>query len=113
MATGRMIVLANHAPGREAEFNRWYDEVHVPEVLAVGPIVACQRFKVSDAQAMPQTHSYVAIYEYEGTAKEAVDALLAASGKMDMSDSLADPHLCMVEPVGPRITKAQARSRSK
>jgi hypothetical protein len=113
MTGGRMVVLANHAAGREAEFNRWYDEVHVPEVLQVGPIVACQRFKIVDAQMMPQTHSYLAIYEFEGTAKEAVEALAAASGSMDMSDTLQDAHLCMIEPVGPRVAKRKSRSRKK
>jgi hypothetical protein len=62
---------------------------------------------------MPQTHSYLAIYEFEGSAKEAVEALAAASGSMDMSDSLLDPHLCMVEPVGPKVTKRKRRSRKK
>ena len=113
MTGGRMVVLANHAAGREQEFNRWYDEVHVPEVLQVGPIVACQRFKIVDQQMMPQTHSYLAIYEFEGTAKEALEALAAASGSMDMSDTLQDPHLCMVEPVGPRVAKRKGRNRKK
>jgi hypothetical protein len=113
MTGGRMIVFSNHAAGREQEFNRWYDDVHVPEVLQVGPIVACQRFKVADAQMMPQTHAYLAIYEFEGSAKEALVALAATSGSMDMSDSLQDAHLCLVEPVGPRVAKRKPRSRKK
>jgi hypothetical protein len=111
MTGGRMVVLTNFAAGREQEFNRWYDEVHVPEVLEIGPIVACQRFKIVDSQMMPQTHSYLAIYEFEGSAKEALEALQAASGSMDMSDALQDPHLCMIEPVGARKTKAPGRKK--
>jgi hypothetical protein len=110
---GRMVVFTNFAAGREQEYNRWYDDVHVPEVLEVGPIVGCQRFKVVDSQMMPQTHSYLAIYEFEGGAKEALDALQAANGSMAMTDAMQDPHLCMVEPLGPRVTKAESKSRSK
>jgi len=113
MTGGRMIVLTNHAPGREQQFNRWYDEVHIPEVLQIGPITACQRFKIVDAQMQPQTHRYLAIYEFEGSAKEALEALQAASGSMDMGDTLQDPHLCMVEPVGPRVTKPGRPGKKK
>jgi len=112
MTGGRMVVLTNFATGSEQEFNRWYDEVHVPEVLAIGPIVACQRFKVVDAQMMPQTHSYLAIYEFEGSAKEALEALQAATESMDMSPAMQqDPHLCMVEPLGPRTTKPGSKKK--
>jgi hypothetical protein len=113
MSQGRMIVLTKTAPGREAEFNRWYDEVHVPEVLSVGPVTACQRFKISDAQMMPQEYQYLAIYEFEGGAKEALDALMAASGSMQMSDALLEPNLCMVEALGPRVTKPAHGSTRK
>ena len=113
MAQGKMIVLTKHAPGREQEFNRWYDDVHVPEVLSVGPITGCQRFKISEAQMMPQEFHYLAIYEFEGSAKEALDALMAASGSMNMSDSLLEPNLCMVESLGPRVTKAQVKAGKK
>jgi hypothetical protein len=111
MDGGRMVVFSSFAAGREQEFNDWYDRIHVPEVLAVGPIVACQRFKVSDAQAMPQTHRYVALYEFVGSAQEAVDALMGAT--MQMSDTLADPWMSIVEPLGPGVRKAKPRTRAK
>jgi len=111
MPDGRMVVFSGFAAGREQEFNDWYDRIHVPEVLSVGPIVACQRFRVADAQAMPQTHRYVAIYEFVGSAKEAVDALMGAT--MQMSDTLADPWMSIVEAVGPKVQKARPKARAK
>jgi hypothetical protein len=28
-----LMVLTNSAEGQDAEFNAWYDEIHLPEVL--------------------------------------------------------------------------------
>ncbi len=39
-----MLALTNSVPGREAEFNGWYDEVHVKDLVAVPGIVAAQRY---------------------------------------------------------------------
>lgn len=111
MDGGRMVVFSSCTAGKDEEFNRWYDDIHVPEVLAVGPIVACQRFKVADAQAMPQQHRYLAIYEFTGSAKQAVDALLGKT--MQMSDTLADPWMSIVETLGPRVGQARPKARAK
>lgn len=41
-----MIVLTNPQQGSEAEFNRWYDEVHIPDVLnKIGGFVGAHRFR--------------------------------------------------------------------
>ena len=105
--SGCLIVVANCTDGADEEFNRWYDEVHVPEVLSVGPIVGCQRFRVSDAQSMEQTHRYLAIYEYEGDAAEARDALLKDSSTFNMSDTLlSDAFMSIAEELGPRVASS-------
>ena len=104
---GRIIVFANCTEGTDAEFNRWYDEVHAHDVLSVGPITSCQRFRVSDAQAMDQTHRYLTIYEYEGSADDARDALLKESSGFAMSDTLADDALMSItEEIGQKVTSS-------
>ena len=35
MATHRLVVFTEAMPGRDGEFNEWYDEVHLKEVLEV------------------------------------------------------------------------------
>lgn len=86
---GRLIIYSNPTEGREAEFNDWYDKVHLAEVLAVGPFTSAQRFKVADAQLMAdQPGSYVAIYEFTGSADDAVAALRTAAATFDMSDAM-------------------------
>jgi|SRR5579875_91783 len=54
-------------PAREEEFNRWYDTVHVPDVLAAEGVVAAQRFKLAGRppENAPNVQ-YLAIYELEG-----------------------------------------------
>jgi hypothetical protein len=93
MATHRLIVFTEPSPGREDEYNRWYDEVHLREVLEVDGFVAAQRFRLADAQIgdaggeTPAT--YLAIYEIEADSLEAaLEKLNAGSGTMEMSDAL-------------------------
>jgi hypothetical protein len=90
------LVFSNPVEGKEAEYNEWYDNVHVPEVLATPGMLNAQRFdlcdaEISHAEGMPApTHRYLLVYEMEGD----VDAIMAKvgeavmSGAMHMSDSL-------------------------
>jgi hypothetical protein len=42
----QMVVLSNARPGTDAEFNRWYDEVHVPDILSkIGGFVSAHRYR--------------------------------------------------------------------
>jgi hypothetical protein len=101
---GRLIVLSNAADGRDDEFNDWYDHVHLGEVLALGPFTAAQRFRLVPEQLFPQQHRYLAIYEFEGSAEDAVAALRAGAAGFAMSDALADPVTIVVEDLTGRVT---------
>ena len=88
----KAIVFANCAEGKDEEFNRWYDEVHAPEVVRETPVVACHRFRRSDTQMMDGgKFRYLAIYEFEGDAKEIAEAF--AGSNFAMSDTLAEAEL--------------------
>ena len=50
---GRLIVFTNANEGRDEDFGTWYQDTHIPEVLAAGVFTAAQRYKLSDAQMMP------------------------------------------------------------
>jgi hypothetical protein len=39
------VVFGNPAPEHEAEFNRWYDEIHGPDALENGSFTALHRFR--------------------------------------------------------------------
>jgi hypothetical protein len=68
MAKYTFVVMSNPTtPGQEAEFNEWYNKVHIPDVLNVPGFVAAQRFKLADTQFADgkPAHRYLALYEIE------------------------------------------------
>lgn len=71
---------------REDEYNKWYDETHLPEVVALPGFVSARRFKPVDGEG-----TYVATYEVDADDLTGVMATLgeaAASGKLQMSDAM-------------------------
>ena len=47
----QLIVLTNAKAGRDAEYNRWFDEEHMDDLLAIEGVVGGKRFRTrSDAQ---------------------------------------------------------------
>jgi len=51
------LVLTNAVPGREEEFNRWYTEQHLPDVLRVPGVVSAQRFSRTEQQRKAGPHA--------------------------------------------------------
>lgn len=85
-----LIVLTNAVEGREGEFNQWYDEVHLSDVLGVEGFAAAQRFKLSEPQMMEdRSYEYLAIYEIDAEdVGRALSGLREGSGTMEISTAL-------------------------
>jgi hypothetical protein len=64
------VVLTSPAPGREDEFNEWYDNVHVPQVLEMPGFLSGQRFCLVDSDESTGPR-YLVIYEIESDDIEA------------------------------------------
>lgn len=90
------MVFSNPLPGRDDEFNEWYDNVHVPQLLAVPGMLSAQRYALRDTEmyrapggSIPE-HRYAIIYEMAGD----IDAIMqrireeVAAGHIVMHDSL-------------------------
>jgi hypothetical protein len=93
MAKGIIYVETRpSSPDREQEYNTWYDEVHIPELLALDGIVAARRLRPVDGDG-----PYVALYELEGENLQAiVDNMRANAGNLYISDALQlDPRPAM------------------
>ena len=79
MAKGLLIVLSELAEGAdEDEFNRWYSEVHAPEIVERGAAVSFRRFKASGiplAAPFPELPTYAAVYEIEAETVEDVEKI--------------------------------------
>ncbi|MFD4459044.1 hypothetical protein [Nocardia sp. NPDC058480] len=93
MARSKMLVFSNPTAGQEAEFNEWYDTVHLGEVLAVPGVVAGERYGRVPAQlpgAGSAGQSYLAVYELDDDPDKVVQAFQehAASGKVGLSPAL-------------------------
>jgi hypothetical protein len=80
----RHILLVHSAPanGRDSEYNTWYDNTHLPDVLRVDGFVAARRFVAApgvhgEMPALP----YLAIYEIETDDLPAALAALSAAAK--------------------------------
>lgn len=62
----QMVVLTNAKPGTDAQFNRWYDEIHVPDVLnTIGGYVGARRFRRVDGVPFNAGNpwGYMALYD--------------------------------------------------
>ena len=59
------LVFTRPSPGQEAEYNDWYDNEHLADVLKVPGVTAAQRFAVAPMFTTPGdvVHGYLAIYE--------------------------------------------------
>lgn len=88
----KMIVLSSPVEGREAEYNDWYQNTHLGEVVALKGILSAQRFRLAKPMGERQAWPHAAIYEIE---TDDIDAVLrevqeaAASGALGVSDALA------------------------
>jgi len=101
-----MLVFTSAVEGREDEFNKWYDEIHLPEVLTVPGFVAARRYVATDdSLGGPGPRKYLAVYEIEGGAQEAFDTLMKAAPHFDMSDSLdiENSIINFYTPIGDRL----------
>lgn len=65
MATGLFVVRASIAKEREAAFNAWYDQEHVPQVLRYPGTISGKRYR---RLAGDDRFEYMAIYEFESEA---------------------------------------------
>jgi len=76
----RMIVHSRPLPGLEAEYNDWYQNVHLKDIVAIPGFVAAQRWRLAEAVSGQAPEPYMAVYEIEAeSAQQAKQALLDAA----------------------------------
>ncbi len=84
----KMIVMSHPAAGREDEYNDWYQNFHLAQVVNIRGIKSAQRFRLARKLVEGEAHPYVAIYEIETEDIDAVlDELKAAAGTERLSIS--------------------------
>lgn len=104
-----LVVLCAAKPGREQEFTRWYDQVHIPDVLtAVDGVVSAERFEFADTQGSdPPDFPYLALYEVRARdlpsmqrAFERAATTWSAQPGLHRTDSRADFRAWYFTPIG-------------
>ncbi len=104
------VVQTNPVPGGEDDYNEWYTNVHIPDILTVPGFVAAQRFRFGRVQRRPDAsypYSYIALYEIAGDPKEAFAALDEAVPNFSSSPMLAAERAASVfAPITARIRRA-------
>ena len=94
MAKYCFVVFSDPTPGKEDEYNSWYDDVHLPEVLAVPGFVSARRLKIADVPAVENTTlpgRYLTLYEMETDDPDAVLTYMwscAGTDAITLSDAI-------------------------
>ena len=83
------MVKSNPVAGKEDEYNLWYNDVHLPEVLRIDGFQTAQRFKLHPRQVQPNhTHTYLAIYQINSNDVDGTLANLSKATWMNLSDAI-------------------------
>ena len=94
----KLVVLSNSKEGCEAQYNDWYNNQHLQDVVAVPGFVSAQRFVLTDSMGFNHGHRYLAIYEIESDDPEGVVAemlrrrdtpAMVVSDSLDLDSALA------------------------
>ena len=85
MSKGLLLVFTQPVSAdRAADYNDWYDNVHLHDLVAVQGVVSASRYQVSDTQLLPEATPdgppYLAIYEIEADDPAAVLAAIREGG---------------------------------
>jgi hypothetical protein len=110
VALYRLVSFSNSQPGRDDEFNDWYNDVHLPDVLKVTGFTAAQRFKLSGLQRGGESakHKYLTVYEIDTDDIAAVMKELSqrvGTELMPLSGALADERCAFLfEPITDRVS---------
>ena len=108
----KMVVFTNAVEGKDKEFNDWYQNTHLKQIVSIKSFVQAQRFRfqtnIIPGSANPAR--YMAIYDIE---TDDINAALgamgdhAASGRMSVLDSMAPPTIGAVYEEFGEVVKAR------
>lgn len=93
MGNYAMVVYSKALPGREAEFNEWYDTTHYADICAIPGVISGRRFDTTPVGIGPDMPPYLAIYEIEADSPSDILVEMGkrqAAGQMTLTDSI-DP----------------------
>lgn len=106
MTAYTLVVMSNPVEGREDEYNNWYTNQHLSDVLRLDGFTSARRFKLGEGHEAP--HKYLALYNMECDDPGAVLAELtqkANTPAMPISDAMdANVGLTLYGAITPLVT---------
>ncbi len=112
--TGVLVVLVNNGDSaKDAEFNKWYNEVHIPDVVGTGCYYHATRYE--NINPKPGEAKYLALYETDWEDPIAAFAELGKhTGKMVIWPKLEVVHVGAYRYTGKeKRTPEMARAAAK
>jgi hypothetical protein len=94
----KMVVYSRPTPGREDEYNDWYQNVHLRELVALPGFKSARRFRYARSLVEGDAYPYMSIYDIEtddidvvlqGLKSTAEKGLLTMSDAIDLTDTSA------------------------
>ena len=115
MARYTLVAFSKPVEGREAEYNSWYNDIHMPEVLNVPGFSSAQRFKVRLPLVGEMPGRYLAVYQMEADSPKAVEAaknalMTAGTQQSDAIDRSNGAFIGVFERFGPGQTVPGAKA---
>lgn len=108
----KFVMIAQSAPleGREEAFADWYQNTHLPDVVAIPGFFAAQRYEVGAHISGSEPLPYLTVYEIEAESAEAARQALieaAMAGKTPVADVLDRSQMTttIFAPCGERVSK--------
>jgi hypothetical protein len=107
----KLIVMTQPVEGREQEYNDWYQDSHLSDLVAVYGVKSAQRFRLSrTVVADPAPLPYLAIYDIE---TDDIDKTLddlktrVGAGQIFVSSALSKESYfgAVYEEFGPTVTR--------
>ena len=89
MAGYKLVVLSNPMAGREDEYNDWYSNRHLADILRIPGYCAARRFVLRTLRMGAISQKYLAIYEMDVADLTAAHVALNAVGTTEMEISPA------------------------
>lgn len=105
----KMMVFSDPTEGREEDYNDWYQNIHLKDLVNIDGVQSARRFRFARNMMKGDAHSYLAIYEIETDNIDGVLAELgraAGEGRIRMSDVIdtEGTSALVYEEFGPVVT---------
>lgn len=111
MAKAQYVVLTSAHSGQQEDFERWYDECHLDDVVSVEGVYSATRYRLHQhvAGLDAPTWCSLAIYDIDAEDPEAVIARISAqAGTPEMPTSDAMNRETLVRMLATKVSEAGA-----